>query len=192
MKTLTAFVVLFLAISVGHAQFMQMPAPTNPILMPAAPPPPPPIPAAAANAAQLAQAASVAKMPAGPWAGKLDLLSPPSLAAYQSFTSLDQAVGFQKNLWSVSKGPYEVIRFGLFVGYYKPIFSNSSPKTLGGATVLVPGSVLDWAMGTNYGAQWLPALKTGILVGYDLTHPKTLHARPDFAGPGVTYAWGGK
>lgn len=151
-----------------------------------------PVNAATLNTLQLAQAASVSKMPAGPWAGRLDLKSPPTLAAYQSFTSYDQAFGLQKNVWSLYKGPYEVVRLGVFGGYYKPVFSspNQSPRSIGGPTVLVPGSVLDWAMGTNYGAAWLPSLKTGILLGYDLTRIKALGIKPDFAGPGITYAWG--
>lgn len=170
--------------SIARAQLQSLPTISGTAAAPL------PLSAPAANALQLAQAASVSKMPAGPWAGRLDLKSPPSLAAYQSFTSLSQAFGIQKNIWSLYKGQYEVARLGVFGGYYKPLLSAVAPRSLGGATLLVPGSVLDWAMGTNYGAQWLPSLKTGILVGYDLTRPKYLSLRPDFAGPGVTYAWG--
>lgn len=141
------------------------------------------------TASDVAQVVQSAQFPPGVWAGKLDLKSLPIPAVYQSFTSANQAFGFHKNIWSLYKGKYEVLRTGVFGGFYKPLLSepSSSPHPLGGGTVLVPGSAFDWALGTSYGDRWLPDLKTGILVAWDFTHPKTLKLAPDFAGPGLTY-----
>lgn len=141
---------------------------------------------------QLVNASAAAKLPDGPWAGKSQLWSLPSVALAQSFTTTDQAVGIHKDLWSLYKGGYEVVRVGAFGGFYKPIFTSNGkgPRSLAGATVLVPGSALDWAMGTNYGEKWLPALKSGILVAYDASRPKALGWSPDFVGALLSYKLG--
>lgn len=141
---------------------------------------------------EVVQAASTAEMPSGQWHGKLQLSALPAIAAAQSFNSLNQAIGLHKDLWSLYKGPYEILRVGLFTGFYKPLLTDPSkgPHSLAGGTILVPGSAFDWAMGTNYGDKWLPALKSGILVAYDGTHPKTLGLKPDFVGPILSYQFG--
>lgn len=147
----------------------------------------------AAGVLEVVQAASTAEpLPAGPWAGKLRLHELPSVAVAQSLLTADQAIGVHKDLWSLYKGPYEILRVGGFAGLYKPLLTKQSegPHELVGATMLVPGSALDWAMGTKYGDEWLPALKSGLLCGYDATHPKTIRLRPDFVGALLEYKLG--
>lgn len=153
-----------------------------------------PAPVVSAPAPDIAQVLASANVPSGPWVGKLTPASLPSVAAYQSFTSAAEAVGIHKDVWSLYKGKNEVLRVGVFVGVYRSFLlapKNNSMRVLGGNTIMVPGSVLDWALGTKYGDKYLPALKTGILLSYDLTRPSELHALPSFAGPGVSYAFGG-
>ena len=146
----------------------------------------------AAEVVQVVQAAQV-NLPSGAWAGKFTFNSPLSLAAYQSFTSAEVAYGVHWSPFVLSKGSYALLDVGVFAGVYQPILSqplNSSPHTLAGPTLFVPGSALDWALGTNYGAAWLPSLKTGILFGYDMTRPNTIHVKPTFMGPGISWAFG--
>lgn len=125
--------------------------------------------------------------------GRLDLDSAPSIGAWQSVSDERQAIGISKRLLVVSKDETEVINFGVFAGAVKPVFTEpaSSPMAIGGVTVSVPGSLLDAALGTKMGDAWVPRLKTGVLLGYDLTRPKSLHLRPNFVGVGVTYRVGG-
>ncbi len=146
---------------------------------------------AATDISQVATAAKTATFAQGPWAGKLNKKFDPSPAAYQSATSLKQAIGLEKSVWSLYKGYAEIVRVGVFAGVYKPFFTtpNVTPSILGGGTLFVPGSALDWAMGTNLGATWIPRLKTGWLLSWDVTHPKTMHAKPDFTGPGISYSF---
>lgn len=139
---------------------------------------------------QLVNASAAVKLPDGPWVGKSQLSALPSLALAQSCTSTDQALGIHKDLWSLYKGGYEIVRVGGFGGFYKPLFTSSGPRSLAGGTVLVPGSALDWALGTNYGDKYLPALKSGILVAYDVTRPKSLSWNPNFIGPILSYKLG--
>lgn len=170
-------------------------SPAAPMVSAPAAPAAPSLPALSGTAGdvlQLVNASAAAKLPDGPWAGRSQLKTLPSLALAQSFTSADQAVGIHKDMWSLYKGGYEIVRVGAFAGFYKPIFTanGKGPRSLAGATVLVPGSALDWAMGTNYGAKWLPALKSGVLVAYDATRPKSLGLKPDFVGPILSYRFG--
>lgn len=146
----------------------------------------------ASDILQLVNASAAAKLPDGPWAGRSQLKSFPSIALAQSFTTTDQAIGIHKDLVSLYKGGYEVIRVGVFGGFYKPIFTSNGqgPRSLAGGTILVPGSALDWVMGTNYGNKFLPALKSGVLVAYDITRPNSLGLRPDFVGGLLEYHLG--
>lgn len=126
------------------------------------------------------------------WNGKLDLASMPSVGAWQSVTNADQALGASKNLAMLQKDGRDILRLGVFAGSFKPVLSepSSGPRVLGGVTIMVPGSDLDWALGTSWGDMWLPKLKTGMLAGYDLTRPSALHPRPDFIGVGLSYKVG--
>lgn len=133
---------------------------------------------------------------AAPWAGKLDLGSPIALGAWQSVTSADEAIGVAKHVWSLSKGDQPLLNIGVFAGVEKPMLAglpqlNVAPTYLAGITTQVPGSALDWALGTQMGAAWLPKLKTGLLLADDLTRPRQLHLRPTFVGVGLTYPLGG-
>ncbi len=128
-----------------------------------------------------------------PWAGKLDLTSPLTLGGWQSIKSADQATGLSKRLFHLDAGDQPVLNVGLFGGVSKPLLTapSGAPHALGGLTVAVPGSTLDWALGTSWGAAWLPKLKTGILAAYDLTRIKALKAVPDFVGVGFQWPLGG-
>lgn len=132
---------------------------------------------------------------ASPWAGKLDLNSAPAIGAWQSVTSADEAVGLSKHLWSLNKGDQAVLNLGVFGGVSKPMLAglpdlSVAPTFLAGVTAQVPGSALDWALGTKMGDAWLPKLKTGILLADDLTRPRQLHLRPTFVGVGLAYPLG--
>lgn len=124
--------------------------------------------------------------------GRLDFTTAPALGAWQSLTSVDQAVGLSKRVWHLDKDEQELVRLGIFGGVFKPMFSEpaAAPHALGGFTLAVPGSLLDWALGTSWGQAWLPKLKTGLLGAYDLTRPSALHARPSFFGFGLAYPLG--
>lgn len=126
-------------------------------------------------------------------AGKLDLASMPALGAWQSLKSAEQAIGISKRVWHLDKDEQVMINVGLFGGSSSPLFSepNASPRALGGVTLAVPGSILDWALGTSYGDTWLPKLKTGLLCAYDVSRPKSLKAVPDFVGLGIAWPLAG-
>lgn len=127
----------------------------------------------------------------GKWAGKLDFktLSP---GFYQSLYNSDSAYGVGLKAWHLDKGDKEVLNTGLFLGIHRQgaVLAGAPIKDFGGATFAIPGSALDWALGTNMGATWVPRLKTGIMAGYDLFRPRNLHARPDFVGFGIHYPVG--
>lgn len=127
------------------------------------------------------------------WSGKWDFTPDATIGGWQSIKSADQAVGVSKRFWHVDKGSDPILNLGLFGGGSKPLLSepSSSLRILGGVTIAVPGSVIDWALGTNWGSQWIPALKTGILCAYDVTRLKSLKAVPDFVGIGASYPLGG-
>jgi hypothetical protein len=128
-------------------------------------------------------------IPSGAWTGRLDLTPDFGAGAWQSVKSPDQAYGVSKRLFMLQKGGNDLLNLGLFVGVNKPLvpLAGSPLRFLGGATIAVPGSTLDWALGTNWGSQWAPALKTGVLCAYDLTRIKQVKAVPDFVGIGATY-----
>lgn len=146
--------------------------------------------AALQNTAQVVLAAANApKLAAGPWSGKFDFTSWPYPSVYQSFTSLDQAVGFEKHVWSLYKGNVELFRMGAFGGLYKPMLTEprQSPRSLGGVTAQVPGSALDWALGTHWGAEFVPALKSSVIIAADLTRFNDIGWRNTFYGVGLSY-----
>lgn len=122
-------------------------------------------------------------------AGKLDLASKPAYGAWQSVESTDQAIGLTKHLWTLSKDAQPLVNVGIFAGASKPMLSEPAAplRPLGGVTVAIPGSLLDYALGTKWGDTWAPRLKTGLLLADDFTRPSQLHLRPTFVGVGITY-----
>lgn len=134
-------------------------------------------------------AAAEASIPAGAWAGKLDTTKDFSVGGWQSLKSADEAYGVSKPIWSLQKGGQPLLNVGIFAGIDKPLvpLASSAPKFLGGATISVPGSTLDWALGTNMGAMWVPRLKTGVLYAQDFTRPKAMTWGSGFVGVGASY-----
>ncbi len=122
------------------------------------------------------------------WAGKLDKTGMPYAAAYQSFTSATQALGFEKRIVSLDYKDQEMVKLGVFLGATSSL--GQSPKVVGGPTFAVPGSLLDFALGTTWGQQWLPKLKTGVAVGWDIVRPSQMQAKPSFVGFGISYPVG--
>lgn len=121
-----------------------------------------------------------------------DKASLPSLGAWQSLTSADQAFGLSKRVAHLDQDAQPLVNVGIFLGGSKALVSEpaSSPRLLGGLTVAVPGSLIDWALGTDWGSRWVPPLKTGLLCAYDLTRVRMLKVRPDFIGIGIQYPIG--
>jgi hypothetical protein len=126
---------------------------------------------------------------ASPWAGKIDTSIIPYASAYQSFTDSRQALGFEKRVVSLNYNGNEVAKLGLFGGEASSV--GTAPKVIGGPTFALPGSLLDWALGTTWGQQWLPKLKTGVTASYDIVRPSQAHLKPDFYGFGIMYPVGG-
>lgn len=124
-----------------------------------------------------------------PWAGRLDTSIIPYASAYQSFTDSREALGFEKRIVSLSYAGNEIAKFGVFVGEASGAI-GVAPKAVAGPTFALPGSLLDWALGTTWGAQWLPKLKTGVTASYDLVRPSQAHLKPDFYGFGIAYPVG--
>ncbi len=124
--------------------------------------------------------------------GHSDLSVMPAILGAQSFTSVDQAIGVQKPLFHMEINAQPALNLGLFVGGKKPLLSSAGDPTtfLGGITVCVPGSLLDFALGTKMGDTWIPRLKTGILLADDLTRPNAMHLNPTFAGLLGSYTFG--
>ncbi len=125
---------------------------------------------------------------ASPWAGKIDKEWNPYASAYQSFTDARQALGFEKRIVSLNRDSQEVAKIGLFLGATHDLSAiGAAPKAVGGATLAIPGSALDWALGTTWGQQWLPKLKTGVNASWDFVRPSQAHWHPDFYGFGISY-----
>lgn len=128
---------------------------------------------------------------ASPWAGKLDKTIIPYASAYQSFSSAEQALGFEKRIVSLDYNGQEVAKLGVFAGASHDLSAvGAAPKAVAGPTFAMPGSLLDWALGTTWGQQWLPKLKTGVNVSWDLVRPSQAHVKPDFIGFGIAYPVG--
>lgn len=144
--------------------------------------------AAVQNVAQVIQAAQAAPTIAGPWTGKLDIAFDPSLGAWQSVRSADEAVGVSKLVWSLAKGGQPLLNVSIFGGAVKSILSapGQSPAAIGGLVAQIPGSALDWALGTQMGATWLPKAKSGLLFACDLTRIGK-PCRTPFIGVGIAY-----
>lgn len=126
-----------------------------------------------------------------PLAGKLDLSEIPSVGAWQSLTSADQAFGISKSIFHLDYAGQPLVVLSLFAGVTKPIVQPALPvRFLGGDIIQVPGSTLDWALGTSWGKKWLPRLKTGVLFAHDLSRISKTHLFGDFIGIGASYAVG--
>jgi hypothetical protein len=125
-------------------------------------------------------------------AGKIDLTTLPAIGVWQSLQSTDQAIGVSKRFFHVDADAQPLLNVGLFAGGTKPLLSNAGQTTrfLMGETIGVPGSTLDWALGTTWGDKWVPQLKTGILIAHDWSRIHAMHILPDFIGAGVTWLWG--
>ena len=123
---------------------------------------------------------------ASPWQGKLDTTFVPYAAAYQSFTSATEVLGLEKRVLSVYYNGQEMIKFGVLAGESSGAV-GVAPRAVAGPTFAVPGSLLDWSLGTTWGQQWLPKLKTGVIAWYDLARPSQAHWRPDGYGFGIAY-----
>lgn len=145
--------------------------------------------AAAVIAVAPAAEAAIKALPSGKWAGKLDLTTTVALGTWQSLKSTDQAFGLSKRFWHLDKGDKTLVNVGLFAGVQKPVFTapGSAPRFLGGSIIGVPGSTLDWALGTKWGEAWVPNLKTGVLFAHDLTRIAKTHLFGDFIGIGASY-----
>lgn len=74
----------------------------------------------------------------------------------------------------------------------KELSQPSQPmRFVSGPVFAVPGSDLDWALGTSWGKQWLPKLKTGLTAAPDVTRLKAIGLRNTFFGFGISYPVGG-
>ncbi len=148
---------------------------------------------AAPDPVAIAQQA-ISALPNGPWNGRLDKnWTDFHLGGWQSLKSLDQAYGVAKPVWSLNKGEQPLLNLGFFAGVQKPLdpLASSSLRVLAGETIQVPGSALDWALGTKMGSYWLPKAKAGLLIAHDWTRPSAMHLAPDFVGLGLTWLMGG-
>jgi hypothetical protein len=128
-----------------------------------------------------------------PLAGRLDLSSPPSVGGWQSLKSADQAFGVSKRLLHLDYKGQSLVNLSVFAGITKPMLTEPATpiRFLGGDVVQLPGSDLDWALGTNWGSQWLPKLKTGVLFAHDLSRISKTHLFGEFWGVGAAYPIGG-
>lgn len=125
-------------------------------------------------------------------AGRFDLTSPPSIGAWQSLTSIDQAIGVSKRLAHLDGAGMPLLNVSVFGGASKPMSEPATPvRWLAGDVIQVPGSMLDWALGTKWGDAWLPKLKTGVLFAHDLSRLKKTHLFGDFIGIGAAWPLGG-
>ena len=129
---------------------------------------------------------------ASPLAGRLALDPSPNFGAWQSLTSADQATGFSERFFHVDYAGQPLVNVSAFAGITKPITQAAAPiRFLAGDVVAVPGSTLDWALGTKWGDAWLPKLKTSVLFAHDLSRLSKTHLFGDFIGIGATYPIGG-
>lgn len=127
-----------------------------------------------------------------PLAGRLDLTSLPAVGAWQSLKSPEEAIGVSKRLFHLDYADQPLVNLSLFAGASKPVVEPPAPmRFLAGDVVQVPGSTLDWALGTKWGDAWLPKLKTGVLFAHDLSRLAKTHLFGDFIGVGVAYPIGG-
>lgn len=126
-----------------------------------------------------------------PLAGRLDLPSLPAVGVWQSLTDSSQAVGISKRFFHLDYSGQPLVNVSLFAGVTKPMVQPATPvRFLAGDVIQVPGSTLDWALGTNWGDKWAPNLKTGILFAHDLSRIAKTHLFGDFQGIGVQWLFG--
>lgn len=124
-------------------------------------------------------------------AGHFDLTTPPAIGAWQSLTSIDQAVGVSKRLLHLDYAAQPLINVSVFAGASKPLVEPATPvRFLAGDVIQIPGSALDFALGTKWGDAWIPNLKTGVLFAHDLSRLASSHLTPDFIGIGAMYPFG--
>lgn len=125
-------------------------------------------------------------------AGRVDTTTLPSIGLWQSVTSADQAVGVSKRLLHLDYAAQPLVNVSLFAGATKPMLSEPATpmRWLAGDVIAVPGSTLDWALGTKMGDQWVPNLKTGVLFAHDLSRIAKTHLFGDFIGVGAAWAFG--
>lgn len=127
-----------------------------------------------------------------PLAGRLDLNTLPSVGAWQSVTDTSQAIGVTKRLFHIDYAGQPLVNLSVFAGITKPFVELAAPiRFLAGDVIQIPGSDLDWLLGTKWGDAWLPKLKTGILFAHDLSRINKTHLFGDFKGVGVTWPYGG-
>ncbi len=127
-----------------------------------------------------------------PLAGRLDLTSLPAVGAWQSVKDTNQAVGVSKRFFHLDYSGNTLLNVSLFAGATKPMLSEPGTpvRFLAGDVIQVPGSTLDWALGTKWGDAWAPNLKTGVLFAHDLSRIAHTHLFGEFQGVGVTWLFG--
>lgn len=135
---------------------------------------------------------AVSARAAGPISGHLDLSTLPTIGAWQSLTSVDQAVGISKRVFHLDWDGQTLINVSAFGGVTKPMLTEPATplRFLAGDVIAIPGSVLDWALGTKWGDAWLPKLKTGVLFAHDVSRFGNLKLKPDFIGIGAMMPFG--
>jgi hypothetical protein len=119
--------------------------------------------------------------------------STPAIGAWQSLNSADQALGVKEDLWTIHANAQPLCVFGWEFSVTKPMVSSPRDpvRFVGGPTFSVPGSLLDWTLGTPWGQQWLPKAKTGLTAAPDLTRLNAIGVKNTFFGFGITYPVGG-
>lgn len=118
--------------------------------------------------------------------------STPAVGAWQSLTNADQALGLKEDLWTIHVNHQPLCVFGLEASVTKPAISSPDDpvRFVGGPTLSVPGSLLDWTLGTTWGQQWLPKAKAGLTAAPDVTRLNAIGFKNTFFGFGITYPVG--
>lgn len=130
---------------------------------------------------------------ASPLAGRLALDPNPTIGGWQSVRSADQATGISERFFHVDYAGQPLVNVSFFAGVTKPVFTEpqSSVRFLAGDVWQVPGSTLDWTLGTKWGSAWAPKLKVGLLFAHDLSRISKTHLFGEFQGIGLSYPVGG-
>ena len=117
----------------------------------------------------------------------------PALGAWQSLKNADQAIGVKEDLWTIHVNGQPLCVFGWQFSVTKPMLSspNDPVRFVGGPTFLVPGSLLDWTLGTTWGQQWLPKAKAGLTAAPDVMRLNDISINNTFFGLGISYPIGG-
>lgn len=124
--------------------------------------------------------------------GKL-VLGSPSLGAWQSLDSADQAIGLKEDILLVHVNGQPLVVFGWQASVEKHMVSSVGDpvRFISGPTLAVPGSLLDWTLGTSWGQKWLPKAKVGLTAAPDVTRLNSIGFKNTFYGFGLTYPVGG-